>query len=478
MLLNRHNVAVAELRPIKVIQFGAGNFLRAFAEYLIQSANEHFGFNGNVAIVQYVSPHGALQINQQDGLYTLLLQGIKDGVAVQEKQIIDCVTQAINPNLDYQAFLALADLPEVRYIISNTTEAGIVFNPADKFSDSPASTFPAKLVQLLYRRFTSVKGDVSKGFIILPCELIENNGLCLKQICAQYADLWELGNDFTLWLENANHFCSTLVDRIVPGFPKNVPELGYEDKLLTMAEQYYSWIIADAEKIKDELIFNQEEFNVKLVRDLTVYRDLKVRILNGTHSALVPVAYLLGIDTVREAVEDHRVGKFIRQLIFNEIIPTIKIEAHECEEFANDVLERFANPFIEHRLMSIALNSLAKFKTRDLPIILDYQAQFKRVPMHLALSLAALLVFYRGSFAGREQIDLADDAQFISYFKTKWEQFALDQDVEKLTNQLLNNEQVWGINLSKNIQLQEVVSNYVGKILDGGLVNLVEELDT
>lgn len=478
MLLNRYNVSVAELRPTKVIQFGAGNFLRAFAEYLIQSANEHFGFNGNVAIVQYVSPQGALQINQQDGLYTLLLQGIKDGIAVQEKQIIDCVTQAINPNLDYQAFLALADLPDVRYIISNTTEAGIVFNPADKFSDTPASTFPAKLVQLLYRRFTNVKGDIDKGFIILPCELIENNGSCLKQICEQYADLWSLGRDFGLWLNNANHFCSTLVDRIVPGFPKNTPELGYEDKLLTMAEQYYSWIIADAEKIKDELIFNQEAFNVKLVSDLTAYRDLKVRILNGTHSALVPVAYLLGIDTVREAVEDTRVGKFIRQLIFNEIVPTIKIDSSECEEFANDVLERFANPFIEHRLMSIALNSLAKFKTRDLPIILDYQAQFKRVPTHLALSLAALLVFYRGSFAERGRIDLVDDAQFIAYFKSSWDEFAIDGNIDKLTNQLLKNESVWGVDLSKNIQLTEAISNYVGKILSGSLAKLVEELDT
>ena len=478
MLLNRHNVAVAELRPIKVIQFGAGNFLRAFAEYLIQSANEHFGFNGNVAIVQYVSPQGALQINQQDGLYTLLLQGIKNSVVVQEKQIIDCVTQAINPNLDYQAFLALADLPEVRYIISNTTEAGIVFNPTDKFSDMPASTFPAKLVQLLYRRFTSVKGNINKGFIILPCELIENNGLCLKQICEQYVDLWKLGNDFKLWLNNANHFCSTLVDRIVPGFPKSAPELGYEDKLLTMAEQYYSWIIADAEKIKDELVFNQEAFNVKLVNDLTVYRDLKVRILNGTHSALVPVAYLLGIDTVREAVEDTRVGKFIRQLIFNEIVPTIKIDSSECEEFAYDVLERFANPFIEHHLMSIALNSLAKFKTRDLPIILDYQAQFKCIPAHLSLSLAALLVFYRGSFAKREQIDLVDDVQFIAYFKSSWDGFAIDGNIDKLTNQLLKNKSVWGVDLSKNIQLTEAISNYVGKILSGSLAKLVEELDT
>ena len=474
--LNRTSYS-APKRPIKVIQFGAGNFLRAFCDAMIQGANQEYNFNGNVAIVEYMGAELVKQINKQNGLYQLVLQGLLDGKPTRETQIIDSISLAINPDQDYVQFLALAAEPDVRYVISNTTEAGIVFDANDDVLAKPAKSFPAKLTQLLFARYQWTKGAPDKGFIILPCELIEDNGIILKQICLQYAKLWKLEDGFINWLATANYFCSTLVDRIVTGYPKNddtlLNSLPYADKLVVVAEPYYSWIISGADAIKNELIFNQAQFNVKLVADLAPYRQLKVRLLNAVHTALVPVAYLLGIDEVRLATEDKLIGQFLTKLIENEIIPTLAVTEVEAKQFASEVMQRFANPYIVHLLMSIALNSVSKFVARDLPIIKDYQQKFNQAPDALSLALAALLVFYRGK-RGNEIIGLNDNSEILDFCQQVWSsnELTIEQKVQKL----LQNSLLWGEDLSRNVQLMNAVSAQVEIIVNQGMPVAVKEL--
>lgn len=472
--LNRTSYS-GKSRVLKVIQFGGGNFLRAFAGAMIQRANDEFNFNGNIAVVEYMGAQLADTINQQQGLYQLVLQGLVDGKASRETSLIDSITLAVNPQLDFIKFLALAAEPQARYIISNTTEAGITFDAGDSSLTQPGKSFPAKLTQLLYARYQIYKGAKDKGFIILPCELIEDNGVVLKQICLQYASLWQLENNFVEWLNSANYFCSTLVDRIVTGFPKEdkalLESLPYADNLVVVAEPYYSWVISGAEQIREELIFNQAQFNVKLVDDLAPYRQLKVRLLNAVHTALVPVAYLKGINEVRLAIEDKSIADFVERLIYREIIPTLEVSESEAHKFANEVLQRFANPYIVHLLMSIALNSIAKFVARDLPIIKDYQARFNKIPPALALGLAALLVFYRGK-RGTSDIALNDGPEILEYCSRIWGNDKLS--LENKVRSLLGNQQLWGEDLSLNSALFDLVRQQVVLILDKGIQIAVE----
>ncbi len=474
--LNRSNHPTTS-RPLKVIQFGGGNFLRAFADAMIGQANQELDFNGNVAVVEYMGAQLATTINQQQGLYQLVIQGLVEGQPRRETRIIDSIALAVNPEQDFVKFLALAAEPQVRYIISNTTEAGIVFDGNDDQLIKPGKSFPAKLTQLLFARYQIFNRAVDKGMIILACELIEDNGAVLKEICLRYARLWQLGNDFIDWLNTSNYFCSTLVDRIVTGFPHGDQELldslPYADQLVTVAEPYYSWVITGAETIKDELIFNHPQFNVKLASDLAAYRQLKVRLLNAVHTALVPVAYLSGIDEVRLSLENPLLKRYIQQLINNEIIPTLAVPTKEAQAFEAEVLERFANPYIVHFLMSIALNSIAKFVARDLPIIEDYQQKYSQPPQTLAFALAALLVFYRGQ-RGNEPIALNDDSEVIQIFQRVWGdgELALSLQVQ----QLLANSRLWGKDLSTNLLLLKTVTQQVTQIFDKGITLALTEV--
>lgn len=476
MDLNRNNY-VTYTRPIKVIQFGAGNFLRAFCDMMVQQANQSCNFNGNIAVVEYITAELANQINKQDGLYQLVLQGLVNNIPVRETRVVDSISAAINPKVDYMRFMDLAREPEVRYIISNTTEAGIIFDDSDDDLLNPAKSFPAKLTQLLFARYQFTKGNVNKGFIILPCELIEDNGVVLKKICLKYAELWKLETKFIHWLEVANYFCSTLVDRIVTGFPVNdnklLVSLPYEDKLVVVAEPYHSWVISGAEHIQDELIFNQSIFNVKLVTDLAPYRQLKVRLLNAVHTAIVPVAYLLGFNEVRLATEDKLVSQFITKLVDDEIIPTLAVTETEARIFANEVMQRFANPYIVHLLISIALNSISKFVARDLPIIKDYQQKFNKIPNALSFSMASLLVFYSGK-RSNEIIMLNDDSVILDFCKQVWGYS--DATISQKVQQLLQNFVLWGEDLSLNTQLKIEVSKWVDIIINKGITSAVEEL--
>lgn len=474
--LNRNNYHT-QLRPTKVIQFGGGNFLRAFCDNFIQIANDELNFNGNITVIQYVSPSLGTIINNQQGLYHLVLQGIKNGETIRDIYIIDSITQAVNPNLEHDKFLALAQEPDVRYILSNTTEAGIIFDATDDSVDKPANSFPAKLTQLLYARYQYTNGNEDKGFIILPCELIEDNGSVLKEICIKYAQLWSLSAAFVEWLNNANYFTSTLVDRIVSGYPKDdtklISELQYQDELTVVGEPYASWIISGAEKIASELIFNNQRFNVKLVPDLAPYRQLKVRLLNAVHTAMVPVAYLCGIDDVRSATEHKLVAKFLDILINNEILPTVEVSKSEAEDFAKEVMARFANPYVKHLLMSIALNSTAKFVARNLPIIKDYQAKFAQVPNQLSFALASLIIFYRG-IRNNETISLNDNPSILEFFATTWSDKELS--TKDIVYKILSNDKIWQESLAHNTELLSSVTNHVTQILNNGMLKALEEI--
>lgn len=475
--LNRTTYPNNKLRPLKVIQFGGGNFLRAFCDNFIQIANEQLEFNGNVALIQYVGADLGELINKQNGLYHLVLQGIKDGKPSREISLVDSISQAINPHSNYDRYLELAKEQEIRYIISNTTEAGIVFDAKDTSVSTLANSFPGKLTQLLYARYQFVNGDLTKGYIILPCELIEDNGKALKEICLRYANMWQLPLDFIDWVISANYFTSTLVDRIVSGYPhddrKLLSQLPYQDELVVVGETFASWVIAGADEVADELIFNKPLFNVKLVESLDAYRQLKVRLLNAVHTAMVPVAYLYGIDDVKSAIENPLISNYLTQLIQAEIIPTLSVSKEEAEDFAAEVMARFANPYVKHLLMSIALNSTSKYVTRDLPIVREYQSIFGNPPKCLTLALAAMIVFYRGK-RGEEDIALNDSHAVLDLFANEW--LVNQNDVAQLVKNILSATAVWGENLADNQLLCGKVIELVNSILDNGIEHTVGEI--
>ena len=447
--INRATAKCAAAAPTKILQFGEGNFLRAFADWMIDILNEKTDFNAGVEVVQPISKGVGPMLNDQDGLYHVVLKGLREGKEVAETRLITCISRCINPYEDFDSFLKTGENPQLRFIISNTTESGITFNPSDIRPDMLAESFPGKVAQLLWHRYRFFDGDKSSGLIFVPCELIEKNGDALKRSILQYADLWKLSKDFVEWVNNANTFCNTLVDRIVPGFPRdNINEIreqiGYEDQLVVQAEPFHLWVIEGPAFVREEFPLTVAGLDVKFVDDITPYRTRKVRILNGAHTSLVPVAYLAGFRTVMDSVNDPATGQFIRKAIFEEIIPTLDLPVNELKQFANDVIERFQNPSIRHELISIALNSISKFRVRVLPSILEYQKRKGSLPENLVFSLAALLRFYKGEWEGKE-IPLNDSDDVLEFFKNAWENYENGEFVKKV----LANESFWGEDLSK-----------------------------
>ncbi|WP_226529598.1 tagaturonate reductase [Metabacillus niabensis] len=457
--------------PEKVLQFGTGNFLRAFTDWQIDVMNKKGMFNGQVVVVQS-TPKGAVDtINEQEGLYTLYLQGIKENHPVSEHEIIHSISRGINITNEYDEYLKIARNPDLRFIISNTTEAGIQFHEEDLLTDRPQSSFPGKLTALLYERYQVFHGEKDKGFIIFPCELIEDNGKELKKIVLAYADAWKLESGFSDWVEVANTFCNTLVDRIVPGYPKDsiqdkTDELGYIDKLIVVGEQFHLFVIEGPSFIKKEFPAAQAGLNVHVVDDLSSYRLKKVRILNGAHTAMTPVAYLCGVNTVSEAVTNDLTKQFVEKVIYEEIIPTLPFPEEDLSQFAEDVLNRFKNPFIHHYLSSISLNSVSKFKARILPTLSEYVERFSKLPEATVFSLSALLYFYKGK-RGDESITLVDDESTLHIFNDCWSLYA--DNMEELVSTILSNEKLWGTDLSKIPQLTESVVNQLKKINQNGM---------
>lgn len=468
-------------RPEKVLQFGEGNFLRAFVDWQIDVMNKQADFDGNVVIVQPLANGMAEMLNEQDGLYTVYLEGIKDGQPARDHSIVESVSRGINPYSSYEEYAKLVENPELRFIISNTTEAGIAFEPSDGQGDQPQSSYPGKLTALLYRRYQYFGGDASKGFIIIPCELIDRNGDELKRIVLQYAELWNLGADFTKWLLEANTFCCSLVDRIVPGYPKErigeiTEELGYEDRFVVVGEQFHLWVIEGPQWIKNEFPAHLAGLKVLVVDDMTPYRTRKVRILNGAHTALTPVAYLYGLDTVGESVNHEVVGPFVKSLIYEEIIPTLELPEEELRSFAAAVLERFQNPYVQHHVMSIALNSVSKFKTRDLPTLVTYAKEQGALPKKLVFSFAALIAFYHGK-RGEETIQLADSQDVLEQFAELWK--ACDgtrEGLKQLVTSVLASKDRWGMDLNEIGGLTEQMTNDLYEIRTSGMVQALNHL--
>ena len=473
--LNRKNHDVSS-HPESILQFGAGNFLRGFVDYFIQEMNEKISFNAGVVVVKPTSTGNYNQLIKQEGLYTLFLKGIKNGKAVSEHQIIDCIQRGINPYEDFDAYLSNAENPDLRFVISNTTEAGIAYDADDKLQDTPQKSFPGKLTALLHKRFMSFGGASDKGLIVIPCELIDRNGDNLKKIILQYAKDWNLGDGFVEWINNDNIFCNTLVDRIVPGYPRDkmdsiTKELGYKDNLVVEGEQFHLWVIEGPKSVKEEFPAEECGLNVVFTDNMEPYRTRKVRILNGAHTTLVPVGYLFGIDKVRESLEDPIVGSYLKDAIFDEICPTLDLSEEELKQFSNDVLDRFRNPYLEHALMSISLNSISKYKTRVLPSVFEFINRKNTLPKRLLFSLAALIAFYKGE-RNEETIALKDDQDVLSFFKTQWS----SNNYDTIVKNVISNSEFWGEDLSEYDGLQELVTSNLENIMVNGMQEAVNSL--
>lgn len=376
----------------RIIQFGEGGFLRGFADWIIQLTNEASDFNASVVVVQPIAQGTCEMLEAQDCVYTHIMRGMKNGVPTVEKKRIDVISRTVEPYKNFESYLKLAENPDFRFVISNTTESGICFNKEDRPENAPEITFPAKVTLLLHRRFQ--KG--LNGFIFLPCELIDRNGATLKQYILDYANLWNFGEEFSSWVTNNNIFCNTLVDRIVTGYPKGETiDLGYEDKMLDTSELFHLWVIEGPACVGEEFPFSKANLNVILTDDMQPYRTRKVRILNGSHTSMIPYAMLEGLETVGDCMENEQMCNFLHGCVYDEIIPTLDLPEDELLDYANNVFERFRNPYIRHLCSSISLNSVSKFRVRVLPSILEYIRRKNELPKRLIFSFARLIEFYK-----------------------------------------------------------------------------------
>ena len=474
-------------RPEKILQFGEGNFLRAFFDVFIDELNEQGLFNGSIVIVPPIpqTADSADVINAQKGCYTVALRGLVNNANATYTRVVTSISRAINMYRDFDLYMDSIKNPQLRFIVSNTTEAGIVYVKEDEPSGAPPVSFPAKITALLYERYKLFNGAPDKGFIFIPCELIDDNGSSLKQFVLQHAKDWKLSQEFIDWITFSNYFTNTLVDRIVTGYPKDeiadfTKTLGYDDDLLVTGEIFHFFAIEAknnvAKEINKTLPFAKAGLDVVLTNDATPYKLRKVRILNGAHTMSVLAGFLSGKDTVGEMMADPLFVKFLRKGIYGEIIPSL-LESHsgitekDLLSFGDSVFDRFANPHIKHYLINIALNSVSKFKARVLPSILDYHKKTGEFPVALTFSFAALLAFYKGvRTSGAYQI--TDDAYVLTFFKTQWQ----SGDVKKLVEAALANTELWGVDLTQLAGFSCKVDNYLQSILDKGVIMAMEEI--
>ena len=476
--------------PQKILQFGEGNFLRAFVDWMVNRMNARGLFNGSVVVVQPI-PQGMVDaLNKQDGLYTVLLRGIQDGRAIEEKEIVTSVSRGLNPYTDFAGFLQCAENPDVRFIVSNTTEAGITFSDRDRPTDRPPASFPGKLTAFLYHRYRHFRGAAAQGCAMLPCELIERNGDNLKKTVLQTARLWELDPAFLDWLENHNEFTNTLVDRIVTGHPKDefaalTATLGYHDELLDAGEIFHSWVIESRGNLAGELPLAQAGLDVVWTSNMTPYRDRKVRILNGAHTMLALAAYLAGKNTVGECMADGLLRGYVEKALAEEIIPTLDLPKDDLLRFAAAVVERFANPHIKHYLLSIALNSTSKYRARVLPSVLEFQKRTGTLPLRLCFGLAALIAFYRGKdilegvLVGKrhqEEYRIVDDRPVLDFFADLWRAHASSNDARALVTSVLANSAMWGQDLNALPGMTDAIVTCLTAILDTGVISALQRL--
>ena len=476
-------------RPVRVMQYGDGNFLRAFVDYGIDVANEENGFDGNVAIIIPTKPHAGNErrkkfFAEQDNYFTVCLRGKKDGKPYKENRVISCVSAVYSCYTDFDAYMALAENPELEFVVSNTTEAGIVYDSSDKLTDKPAEHFPAKLTQFLYHRFRHFNGAGDKGLVMLPTELIDHNGEQLFACVQKYMALWQLEDTFKTWVKQTCVFANTMVDRIVPGYPKKeatsvCAELGYDDKLLDQAEPFGLWVIG-TESLKERLPLDSDKLNVLFTNRIEVYKERKVRILNGAHTSMVLGAYLSGLDYVGQCMTDKEVRRQLEQSVFGELVPTVHLPREEAETFARAVFERFENPFVNHALLSISLNSISKWRARVLPSIKDTLAEGGNLPPWLTYSLAALLAFYRSTEKGegcllgkrgQDVYEIRDDADKLDFIAAH-----ADETTEVYAKSVMEQVDWWGEDLTKLPGFFDAVLKNLRLIEEKGAGQRIHEL--
>ena len=475
--LNRKSANITTVYPERIIQFGEGNFLRAFVDWMVHNMNQKADFNSSVVVVQPL-PNGMIDmLNEQDGLYHVNLQGLDKGETVNNIELIDVISRSLNPYTQFDEYLKLAEQPEMRFVFSNTTEAGIAFDEECKLDDAPASSYPGKLTQLLYHRFKTFDGAADKGLLIFPCELIFHNGTELKKTIQQYIELWGLGADFQNWFETACGVYSTLVDRIVPGYPRNtineiLDKIQLEDRLVVQAEIFHLFVIEAPKSVANEFPADKAGLNVLFVPDEKPYHERKVTLLNGPHTVLAPVGYLAGLNIVKECLRDEVMSKFVYMIMYKELIETLDLPKAELKKFADDVVERFNNPFVHHLLTSIMLNSFPKFKTRDLPGLKKYLDRKGELPSGIVLGLAAIITYYKGGKRGNTDIVPNDDKAIVDLLKILWSL----NDIEVVAKGVLAAEFIWDENLNSIPGLTEKLSFYLKLIQEFGMKEAVRSI--
>lgn len=467
--------------PTKIMQFGEGNFLRAFVDWQIDILNETTDLNAGIAVIRPIDYDALPLLNVQDGLYTSIIRGLNEqGKTVADARIISSINEEIPIYQAFDKYMALAENPELKIIFSNTTEAGIEYIDTDKLTDTPAKAFPAKLTQWLHHRFEFFNGSTDSGVVIIPCELIDYNGEKLKEIVLQYCQLWQLSDEFVNWLTNANDFCSTLVDRIVTGFPRDEhqklqEEYGYLDNFMVTAEYFHLFVIQGPKHLAQLLHLDGSDLNIKIVDDISPYKQRKVAILNGAHTALVPLAYMSNIDAVGEALDTPLFEQYLESLIFNEIIPTLDLPKDELQAFATDVLNRFRNPYIHHLLMAISLNSMTKFKTRLLPQLLKFVEIKNAIPPMIAMAIAGQILFFKGD-RNNEKIALSDSEQWLVLFDELWTAYNNNViNINELVVSVLGADWHWEQDLNEIAGLTEQVSRQLEAMLSTGVPDVLTQ---
>ena len=482
-LLSRSKTGKKE-RPIKVLQFGEGNFLRGFVDYMIDIANEKGEFDGDIVLVKPIEFGTLDRFRAQECQYTVSLRGIVDGEPTVLNRIVTSVADVVAAHEEYERYSSYAKLDTLRYIVSNTTEAGIVYDEIDKLEMNPPKSFPAKLAKFLYERYQYFNGAMDKGLVMLPVELIDDNGIHLKECVLKQADNWNLEDGFKKWVNEACIFTSTLVDRIITGYPREEDaklweEWGYRDELIVTGEPFALWVIESEKDIREEFPLDKAGLPVIFTDNQKPYKQRKVRILNGAHTSFVLASYLAGNDTVLESMKDELVYQFMRSTIFDEVIPTLTLPEKDLVDFAEAVTTRFNNPYVKHALLSISLNSVSKWRARCMPSFLGYIEKKGRLPKHLTFSLAALMAFYQGTeirdkaligHRNGEEYNIMDDAAVLEFFAAN-----STKPSKEFAHGFLSNLDFFGQDLTQIEGLEDTVATYLDEIAEKGMRKTMED---
>lgn len=471
-------------RPIRVLQFGEGNFLRAFVDYMIDIANESGEFDGDIVLVKPIE-FGSLDLfHKQECQYTVQLRGIVDGEAKRINRIVTSVTDVVAAHEEYEKYASYAKLDTLRFIVSNTTEAGIVYDASDRLEMTPPKSYPGKLTKFLYERYKHFNGAMDKGLVMLPVELIDDNGIHLKECVLKQVENWGLEKEFVDWINEACVFTSTLVDRIVTGYPRDeaeqlCKEFGYQDNLIVTGEPFALWVIESPKDISDEFPLPKAGLPVIFTDNQKPYKQRKVRILNGAHTSFVLASYLCGNDIVLESMQDELILNFIKGTLFDEVIPTLTLPKQDLLDFAGAVLTRFNNPYVKHAHLSISLNSVSKWRARCMPSFLDYIKNEGKLPTHLTFSLAALLAFYTGSeirdkaligHRGEQEYNILDDMFVLEFCAAN-----SGKSAAEYAKAVLSNVDFWGQDLTAIDGVLDAVAGYLADIRELGMRKAMEK---